>query len=361
MIDQEQQQKIIVFILLFIGGVFFLFSLLFFISRSELSDIGVDDTNISAPEEVVVSNVTGNSATISWYSSTSARGFVKFGKTIGSINTSAFNTRDPSGQQQARNIHYVRVTNLSPSSDYFVEIYLNDTKFDNSGQYYKLKTLSNSNVGTPDTLLVSLPSTFTEGVVYAHASDGSTVSTTSSNYASSTSASIDLSVLKDENGQSFKLETSTGIKVSATSLNGTRFEKIITGDSTRAIIESSKTGNLAYEPRSVFSIVASNNSSGSGTGSNPTGNNNTTPTTNTNTEIPTTTPVPINTTNTNNTTSETIAQNSSTTLTATSGTLGAVTQIPATSIEPSDLFSLLQLALGGLLLFFGYRLAFKKN
>lgn len=350
MLDQERDQKIISFILLGIGGVFLLFALIFYLTRAGILDISVTDSNISTPSEVISSNISSNSATVSWFSETPVKGYIKYGRNATSLTSTGFNTRDPSGQQQNRNVHYVRLSNLNPGAEYFFEIYLNDTKFDNSGQFYKFRTLSGSAVSTPDTLLISLPPTFTEGVVYAVASDGSQVSSTASSYASSANASIDLSVLRNDSGQEFKTDTSKAIKIAATSSNGTRFEKIISGDSTRVIIESAKNVNSAFEPRSVFSIIADQPI----------------------VQPTTPTPVPVQEEPPNNTSqatqqpqdpspsiNESIAQ--STTLSPAGNNLGAVTQIPATSIGEKELSILFQLVVGFLLIIFGVKLVFKKN
>lgn len=356
MLDQERDQKIISLILLGIGCVFLLFAIVFYLSRSGILDISVTDPNVSAPNEVIVSNIGSNTATISWFSETSAKGYVKYGRNSTSLTSTGFNTRDPSGQQQNRNVHFVRLSNLNPGTEYSFEIYLNEVKFDNSGQLFKFKTLSNSTVATPDTLLVSLPPSFNEGVVYAVASDGSQVSSIASSYASSANASIDLSILKNDSGQEFKTDASTSIKIAATSLSGSRFEKIVAGDSTRAIIESAKTVNSAFEPRSVFSVIANEPITP------PTIVNEPTPSEEEiiNEEEVNTPPLVVQQPQTpTQSENENVAQSS--TLPPTGNNLGAVTQIPATAIGERELSILIQLSIGFLFVIFGVKLVFKKN
>lgn len=356
MLDQEKDQKFISLILLGIGCIFLVFAIVFYFSRSGVLDLSVTETNISAPNEVIVSNIGSNTATISWFSESPAKGYIKYGRNSNSLTSTGFNTRDPSGQLQNRNVHYVRLSNLNPGTEYFFEIYLNDMKFDNSGQLYKFKTLSGSTVATPVTLLISLPPTFIEGVVYAVASDGSQVSSIASSYTSSANASIDLSVLKNDSGQPFKTDSSTAIKIAATSSNGTRFEKILSGDSTRAIIESAKTVNSAFEPRSVFSVIANEPITPPNIVNEPTPSEE---------EIineeevnppPQVVQQPQTPTQLEN---ENVAQSS--TLPPAGNNLGAVTQIPATAIGEGELSILIQLFIGFLLIILGVKLVFKKN
>lgn len=99
------------------------------------------------PQDVVVSNVTQNSAKVEWTSGQEAQSVVEYGTSPSSLNFFAPET------QKSKN-HSVELTLLSPNTSYYFQIRVNDNKFDNGGIPW---TFTTKGVETTQPAKVSTP------------------------------------------------------------------------------------------------------------------------------------------------------------------------------------------------------------
>lgn len=79
-----------------------------------------------APRDVVVSEITNGSATITWSTSEDSQGVVEYGTSPSSLNFFAPET------EQTKS-HKVELTLLSPNTTYYFQIKIGDRQFDNGG------------------------------------------------------------------------------------------------------------------------------------------------------------------------------------------------------------------------------------
>ena len=78
------------------------------------------------PRDVVISNISQNSATISWVTGVETQGVIEYGTTPTALNFFA-----PESVKTKN--HSVDLTLLSPSTTYYFQIRINDKKYDNGG------------------------------------------------------------------------------------------------------------------------------------------------------------------------------------------------------------------------------------
>ncbi len=242
-----------VFFLILIAILGFISLYIFSLSEDQ-DDVGVSDTEGPPPKEVIISNLTNSSATISWVTDTPSIGYVKYGESVSEIESTA-NDVQGDGVNANQNLHYVRLTSLDPGQEYFVEIYNNDTAFNNAGEFYKFTTFENNDISTPNTLRVSLPSGTTNAIVYAHASNGGSTSTVSSLRATNESVLLQLNNLKDKvNGDEYNLDGNL-IRIFATATDGTRYARDI--EKFDEIIAFSQADTVAsfYDPNAVIGTI----------------------------------------------------------------------------------------------------------
>ncbi len=74
------------------------------------------------PQEIKITNISDNSLTISWTTSQSTSGFVKYGETATLSYTLADDRDQLSGQTGQYTTHYVTLVNLKPSTQYYYKI-----------------------------------------------------------------------------------------------------------------------------------------------------------------------------------------------------------------------------------------------
>ncbi len=79
-----------------------------------------------APREVVVSEITQNSAKISWFTNQDTQGVIEYGTSPTALNFFA-----PEAAKTKN--HLVDLTLLSPATTYYLQIRIGDKKFDNGG------------------------------------------------------------------------------------------------------------------------------------------------------------------------------------------------------------------------------------
>jgi hypothetical protein len=92
------------------------------------------------PQQVVISNASGTSFTVSWVTVESCNGYVVFGTTPGDLGQAAYDVRDNgAGQPRYRStVHYVDVDNaglgLASGATYFFRVISNGSTFGNGAQ-----------------------------------------------------------------------------------------------------------------------------------------------------------------------------------------------------------------------------------
>ncbi len=95
------------------------------------------------PSEVIFTNITDHSFTVSWFTEASALGFVRYGTRASSLDLSALDDRNKGeGGEQGYVTHHATLENLSPETTYFFEIVsgTGSTSFINNGQPYSATT-----------------------------------------------------------------------------------------------------------------------------------------------------------------------------------------------------------------------------
>jgi hypothetical protein len=103
----------------------------------------------SAPRDLIINDITTNSAKLSWTTDQETQGVIEYGSSPTSLNLFA-----PESQKQKN--HTVEVTLLSPATSYYFQIRIGDTKFDNGGVPWTFSTkLTAQPTGTQ---LVATPS-----------------------------------------------------------------------------------------------------------------------------------------------------------------------------------------------------------
>lgn len=117
-------------IILLIG----IFAGVFALRNAQVFKIGAS-TNIS-PKDIRVSNITDNSATISWTTDKETSGFIAWGTSQG--DTSKVAQEDASSQKYFS--HSIPLSGLSPSTNYFYKINSDGTSFDNGGIPWQFTT-----------------------------------------------------------------------------------------------------------------------------------------------------------------------------------------------------------------------------
>lgn len=94
------------------------------------------------PRDVVVSNITQNSAKLSWATGVETQGVVDYGTTPTALN---FFAPEP----QKTKTHLLDLTLLSPSTSYYFQIRIGDKKYDNGGVPWTFTTKGTEKSTTP--------------------------------------------------------------------------------------------------------------------------------------------------------------------------------------------------------------------
>ena len=123
-------------ILLLLGGV-----ALGVVGISERRTFFIKASPEEQPKEVRVTNVTDTAFTISWVTDSKVAGFIKYGKSGGSLPEIAEDEKDGGASNQGvYDVHYVTVDGLTPSETYEFKIGSGKRIYDNSGKAYSLET-----------------------------------------------------------------------------------------------------------------------------------------------------------------------------------------------------------------------------
>lgn len=103
----------------------------------------------ATPQQIKRTNITDRSLTISWTTQEALAGFVRYGTTAASLDTTALDDRDAaSGQSGATTTHYVTLRGLVAGTTYYFKIGSGQTLYDNNGQPHQVTTAPTL-VGSP--------------------------------------------------------------------------------------------------------------------------------------------------------------------------------------------------------------------
>ncbi len=260
---KQKQQRIIILVIIvaILIGVSLYIAYITSTRSQEPEDSSADVITPATitPQEIIVSNLSSNSATISWYTDESARGYIKY-FVSGSTQKIIKRDKRDSNTSTTRNLHYVQITGLQPNTEYGFEIYLNDAIY-SSPPVSTFKTLKAVNaVSTPTNILVTAPSGITEAIVYSHARNGSETSSTISVLASSSNISLPTANYKEiATGNTFDFEGGE-ILISITNPEGDRSRVGIAGSANRATLGALQTNELIYASDSTFTVTATDTS-----------------------------------------------------------------------------------------------------
>jgi hypothetical protein len=170
---QKQQRKlktvwrVVIVILLFFSLPLSL--LIWKLSLDFRSEAGPTDP----PIEVIVSNITDSSVTISFETPNhKTKAIVNYTNAQNQQTGSSFDSRNSNADENLFNLHYHILTNLSPETNYTFSITTGTEKYDEAS--YKFTTAK-----TPENAPAPLPifgkvdgSKFPEGIIYVHIEDG---------------------------------------------------------------------------------------------------------------------------------------------------------------------------------------------
>lgn len=117
------------------------------INSRQVFRIGASIEN--TPKNIRVSNITNNSATVSWTTDKETTGFVKWGKSINA--TSKVSLEEGSVKSY---VHSVNILGIDSNSQIYFKINSEGTDYDNDGLGWNLKTLS-SNTSSTESLIAS--------------------------------------------------------------------------------------------------------------------------------------------------------------------------------------------------------------
>lgn len=124
------------------------FAGVFLLSMNQVFRIGADIT--AAPKDIRVSNITNNSATISWTSDKATSNFINWGESAGSTNK----IEKESESQEKFFTHAINLSGLKPGTSYFYKINSDGNNFDNQGIPWQFTTGPELNVN-PNSMVIS--------------------------------------------------------------------------------------------------------------------------------------------------------------------------------------------------------------
>lgn len=208
----------------------------------------------NTPQEIVTSNITDTAATVSWVTPSEAQGYINYGNSINNFPLKQNDYRDGNSVGKY-NTHYVEIKNLSPDTRYYFEIISNGADFDREGDLaFSFKTLpSGAVITSAESISGSINTTSSETVVYAHVTDGSTVSSSASAHITSGNFSFNKNSFRNVNtGEAYDLEGAV-VVVSATDGDLKRGSGEIDAQATRITDIATSAGGAQYDPQETIS------------------------------------------------------------------------------------------------------------
>lgn len=132
-------------------GIFVLlvgvFAGVFFLRNAQVFKIGADSS--SSPKDIRVSNITDNSATISWTTDKETNGFISWGDS--QENTNKVESEGVNGQKYFS--HNISLSGLAANTNYYYKITSDGTTFDNNGIAWKFTTGASIGISSNSILL----------------------------------------------------------------------------------------------------------------------------------------------------------------------------------------------------------------
>jgi hypothetical protein len=98
--------------------------------------LGTKASPFDIPSEVMVTNVTNTSFTLSWSTSTANRGMVRY-----SLDPAMSDAVISIANKQPETLHQVTITKLKPNTPYFVEVFSSSRWYNDSGLPLRIKTI----------------------------------------------------------------------------------------------------------------------------------------------------------------------------------------------------------------------------
>lgn len=118
------------------GGLIMLTFVMTFFMRTMRINTSSRASLTIPPAQVIISNTTNASATVSFTTSEKATAIVQYGKKGGDLSLVAFDTRDTKKPAQ-RTAHYMTLTNLKPNTEYIFTIQINGKVYENSKYFFR--------------------------------------------------------------------------------------------------------------------------------------------------------------------------------------------------------------------------------
>lgn len=98
--------------------------------------------NNSIPGAITITNITDNSATITWITDTKTIGWIIYGENHHTVTRQAFDDRDVAHQKNKYKLHHVTLKNLKENNTYFFKIVHNTASHTSSNDLPSFKTSS---------------------------------------------------------------------------------------------------------------------------------------------------------------------------------------------------------------------------
>lgn len=202
------------------------------------------------PKDLIISNLTANSATLSFFTPAAATdAIVKYGTTADNLSLTVADRRDlNSGSSGNYFSHIFDLTNLSPNTTYFYAIIIGGHQYLNGGAPFQTKTLPLSDtIAVPQPNYGRIAPAEDSTLIYTHAVNGSTTSTTAlSIIAQNGTFTFDMGALKDkQTGEQFAL-TGAHLITFAQSPSGKKGATMYAADSRPGEIIISETFTQSY-------------------------------------------------------------------------------------------------------------------
>jgi len=164
-----------------IGIIFLIFGIaagIYFINSQQIFRLKASPE--AAPKDVRISNITDSSFTVSWVSDKSTTGFIKWGNSQGSLDSTELD------EMETESItHTTTVRGLQPQGGYYFDIYSDGSRFDNGGIPWQVNlTPSLASSGKSELIsgriLDSVGNAVKNALVFVTLDGGSPLSTTTS-------------------------------------------------------------------------------------------------------------------------------------------------------------------------------------
>jgi hypothetical protein len=207
------------------------------------------------PREVIVSNLTSTSVTISWTTSDQVVGLVNYGNSADSLNNAATDNRDDdvSGRY---NLHYVTINNLTPETQYLFEISSSNQIFDDNGTPYSFTTLPTSDdLSTPTSITGTLEGDVSSAIIYAHATLDGNISTTVSTRETDPNYALVKGTMRDpQTGEIFDVENAN-VVISAVNSDLQRGSVRMAGSKDNAPDIQLSSNSSLYDPAEIVNLT----------------------------------------------------------------------------------------------------------